>query len=137
MIFTCSCGQKNRVPAAKLHLSAKCGACGASLGPVDKPLEVGQADFDEIVNGAQVPVLVDFWAAWCGPCRMAAPAVAEVAKRKAGQAIVLKVDTDREQGLAMRYQIRGIPNFKVFKAGQVALDQSGVVPQQVMESWLA
>lgn len=130
------CGQKNRVPAERLADTGRCGACKASLLPVAEPTEVDPALFDEIVAKARVPVLVDFWASWCGPCHMAAPEVVRTAADMAGRAIVLKVNTEQHPDLAARYDVRGIPNFVVLHNGKLVMQQAGVVDHSVMKSWL-
>ena len=129
-----SCGTSNRLKYRSLERAAKCGKCHAPLPFSDKPIEVSGAQvFDAVISQSSVPVVVDFWAAWCGPCHMMAPEIDKVARDAAGRSLVLKVDTDANPELSQRYQIRGIPTIVIFAGGKEATRASGVQPAATIE----
>lgn len=134
MIRICpSCGTKNRVPPKFLVSNGSCGQCKGPLLAVSEPLDVGGTDFPNIIKEATVPVFVDFWAPWCGPCRTAAPIIKSLAKTLSGQALVVKVDTEQSPDLAGQYNIRSIPTFMLFVGGQIKWQQSGLLSEAQLE----
>ncbi|HWF08853.1 MAG TPA: thioredoxin [Bryobacteraceae bacterium] len=131
-----SCGTGNRIPARHLASAGKCGSCKSPLAPQSEPLDVDDTSFAEVIAEARVPILTDFWAAWCGPCRMAAPEVHELAKEMAGRALVLKVNTEDNPHTSARFNVQSIPNFVVIRDGHAVFQQAGLAPRAEMRRWL-
>ncbi len=137
-ILRCAgCGAMNRVAEARLGERPVCGGCKAPLDPSGLPQEVTGAAFERVIASSPVPVLVDFWAAWCGPCRMAAPVVAELSRREVGRVLVLKVNVDEDQAAASRFRIQGIPAFVLFQGGREVARRAGLASRAEMEAWIA
>jgi len=127
------CGASNRIPDRYLAVRGKCGACKDALEPLDAPLSLNAQAFDTLLSEAQVPVLVDFWASWCGPCQMVAPEFEKAARTLSGRAILVKVNTEQEAVLAARYHVRNIPNFKLFLNGRLLKEQAGALSHAQIE----
>ncbi|HET9831437.1 MAG TPA: thioredoxin TrxC [Vicinamibacterales bacterium] len=133
-----SCHQKNRVAYSRLQESTRCGRCKTELPHVGAPVDVGTAaEFDNLVATSSLPVVVDFWAPWCGPCRMVAPEIQKVASRQAGRLLVVKVNTDEVEGVGDRLGIRSIPTMAVFKDGREVARTSGARPAPDIEAFVS
>jgi thioredoxin 2 len=131
-----SCGKLSRVNLARIDDKPSCGHCHTALA-LDVPLVLTDATFERVIAGATVPVVVDFYADWCGPCRMMAPVFAEFARRQRGHALVAKVDTDRNPALSARFAIRSIPTLTVHRDGKEVARQVGAVPMATLEQLVA
>jgi len=126
--FRCPhCAAINRIPADRLHDGPKCGECKAKIDPAAPPADVDDAALKLLIATAPVPVLVDFWAPWCGPCRTLGPHVADLAVRHAGRLIVVKLNTQDHHGYPTALGVRSIPTLCVFKDGELAHRQVGAV----------
>ena len=129
------CHTWNRVNATRAADRPNCGKCGKPM-LLDRPIHLGDDDFDRTISDSELPVLVDFYADWCGPCKIMAPAIDELAARQQGRALIAKLDTDRASKIAGSFAIRGIPTVIVFKNGKETKRQSGVVGLNVLMGML-
>lgn len=125
------CGRANRVDLTRLAAGPRCGECSRPI-LLDRPLKVSAADFELTVNGSSVPVVVDFYADWCGPCRMMAPTLDQFAHERAGELLVLKLDTDANPAVAARFGVRGLPTVIAFQDGAERRRHVGLADAQVL-----
>src|SRR5262245_32924513 len=137
VIVTCpTCGQRNRLAFDKLGAETRCGKCQTPLAPPAAPVDIpDEAAFDAVVGRSALPVIVDFWAPWCGPCHMVAPELASVARQAAGRYLVVKINTDAVPALGDRFGIRSIPTMAVFDRGREAGRTSGARPAADIEAF--
>jgi thioredoxin 2 len=138
LVVACpKCGQHNRMIYNRLGQKFRCAQCGTELASPTEPIEViNESAFDALIGQSALPVLVDFWAPWCGPCKMVAPEVAKVASEGSGRWVVAKVNTEELPGLAQRLRINAIPLMAVFKAGDELARQAGAMPASAIRQFV-
>jgi thioredoxin 2 len=129
------CGKLNRIDLERLAAGPKCGSCGKPF-QVDRPVRVTDGDFDRVIADASVPVLVDFYADWCGPCKAMAPVLDDIARTRKGSVLVAKLDTDRNPIVSQRFEIRGIPTLILFKQGREAARKVGAAPRGELDAMI-
>jgi thioredoxin 2 len=139
VIVACAqCGRANRLAFANLAKATRCGQCHTPIAAPDAPIEIGDtATFDAAASGSALPLIVDFWAPWCGPCRMVTPELERVAKANAGRYLVVKVNTDVVTDVAERFRIRSIPTLALVFRGREIERVTGVRPAQEIEAFAA
>src|SRR5262249_46108655 len=137
VIIACkSCAQKNRLAYDRLGSEVRCAQCKQPLRSASEPVAVGSAsDFDQLIARSSLPVLVDYWAPWCGPCRMVAPELQKVASRQAGRVLVVKVNTDELPELGEQFGIRSIPTLALFAGGREVSRVAGARPAAEIETF--
>jgi thioredoxin 2 len=138
IVVTCpSCRQKNRLAYERLGEQVRCAQCKTLLSAPNSPVEItSSSDFDRLIARASLPVVVDYWAPWCGPCRMVAPEIQKVAERQAGRYLVAKVNTDALSDLGERFGIRSIPTMAVFEGGREIARTAGARPARDIEAFV-
>jgi thioredoxin 2 len=129
-----NCLATNRVPVDRLDSGGVCGKCGKPLFN-RKPFELTSANFNKIIANNELPVMVDFWAPWCGPCKMMAPVFEQAAQQLEPNLLLAKLNTENEQSIAARYGIRSIPTIAIFKGGRVVAQQAGAMDLRSLTSW--
>jgi thioredoxin 2 len=129
------CGTLNRVNLSKIEQHPQCGKCGKPI-LLDRPIAISEATFEQVTTDTAVPVVVDFYADWCGPCKIMAPLLDDVAHRRAGKLLVAKLDTDRNPGPGLRFDVRGIPTLIAFRNGKEVARRVGAVPPAELETFL-
>ena len=130
------CSTLNRVAMNRVEQGPKCGSCGRPI-LLDRPLHVSDDTFQQVIQGTEIPVLVDFYADWCGPCKMMAPTLDDVARERMGQLLVLKLDTDRNPATQQAFGVRSIPTLVLFRGGHEAARQIGAVPRAQLDAFIA
>ena len=131
-----ACQAKNRIPAVKLSASPTCGVCKAQLLP-EAPFDISEAQLNKHLKNDELPLLVDFWAPWCGPCRMMAPMFAEAARQMSPKVRFAKLDTEQHQAVGNRFQIRGIPLIILFENGREIARQAGAMDTRSIVGWVS
>jgi thioredoxin 2 len=138
LLLACpQCGQRNRLIYQRLGQTFRCGKCRAEIRPPGEPIEIkSEALFDALVRSSKIPVLVEFWAPWCGPCKMVAPELIRVAAEGRDRWLVTKVNTEDLPLQAQRFRVNSIPAFALLKSGREVARQAGAMPAQAIRQFV-